>query len=74
MRIGVDIDETLAASFLFMVSYIQKNHCPDFVWEDCIHHDFWNIPKLNLTREETIKLWDNGWLDAEAEWSVPPVE
>lgn len=63
MRIGIDIDETIAATFSSIVPHIQKVWAPNFGWDDFTEHDMWNIPELGLTKENTIRIWDAWWIE-----------
>ena len=71
MRIGIDIDETIAATFFHIIPHVEKSCNTRFTWEDCIHHDMWNIPKLGITKERAIEIWDEWWEMSGV--NIPPV-
>lgn len=55
-KIGVDIDETIAQSFLPLLEYINQESGRNIAFDDLTHHDWENIPHIEprLEREEII--------------------
>ena len=58
-HIGLDLDETLAATFSEFLKYA---HTKNFLLmcasiEDFTTHDMFENPRFKITKEETVELW-----------------
>jgi hypothetical protein len=55
-KIGIDIDETIAASFLPLLEHINEESGRNTTFDDLIYHDWWDIPHIEprLEKEEVI--------------------
>ncbi len=55
-KIGIDIDETIAASFLPILEHVNACSWRTAAFEDLIHHDWWDIPHIQppFGKEEIV--------------------
>lgn len=56
-KIGIDIDETIAASFSGLFEYCKTKKGVNAEWEDFTEFDLCKIPAFHLTKEEESELW-----------------
>lgn len=58
-KIGIDLDETIACVFEAVLEHTKTIHpnLSHLKFDDLIHHDWWKIDALNLSKDETIACW-----------------
>jgi uncharacterized HAD superfamily protein len=57
MRIGIDIDETIAATFEPVFNFAKDRYGFDAVFDDLVHHDWSNVKKLGISQEEEVMIF-----------------
>jgi uncharacterized HAD superfamily protein len=57
MRIGIDIDETIASTFEPAFHYAKAKHGFDAEFDDLTHHDWANVEKLGISKEEERRIF-----------------
>lgn len=57
MKIGIDIDEVLAATFSGFLSFLKDTRGIEIRWEDQTHHDLSKIPGSGISKSDEGILW-----------------
>lgn len=57
MKIGIDIDEVLAATFSGFLVFLKNSRGIDIPWENQTHHDLSKIPGSGVTKADENVLW-----------------
>lgn len=60
-KIGIDIDETIAASFLPILEYVNQQSQRSVTFDDLTYHDWWDIPHVEprFEKEEIISYFQS---------------
>ncbi len=73
MRIGIDIDETIASTFAPAFLFARERYGFDAEFDDLTHHDWSNVEKLGLSKEEEVRVFREFYAHAGHD-GVLPVE
>lgn len=71
MRIGIDIDETIAATFEPAFDFAKARYGFDAVFDDLTHHDWSNVAKLGISKEEETGIFREFYAHAGHDGVIP---